>query len=187
MAARVCYQRLGLQRPATLVSSAPKSRLSTFGSRRAFTSSARSETTGRAAFAAVPLAAGLALYLVPRETSPIPTILSSPAVIPCRSSEPALLILSPAEPHRTLLARIKALLKDWIVEPVLTARRFVYLFAVFMPVIISSPMLLVGNPEKRLNGDRWGAAWWYNFLVRQMARAGPTFIKVCTSLSFTPV
>lgn len=39
-------------------------------------------------------------------------------------------------------------------------------------------MLLVGTPERRLGGDRWGAVWWYNLLVAQMARAGPTFIKV---------
>jgi aarF domain-containing kinase len=39
-------------------------------------------------------------------------------------------------------------------------------------------MLLVGSPEERLQGDKWGAVWWYEFLVAQMDRAGPTFIKV---------
>lgn len=39
-------------------------------------------------------------------------------------------------------------------------------------------MLLVGSPEERLQGDRWGAVWWYDHLVAQMDRAGPTFIKL---------
>jgi aarF domain-containing kinase len=54
------------------------------------------------------------------------------------------------------------------------------LFILFLPVIISSPMLLIGVPEKRLKGDRWGALWWYELLVGKMESAGPTFIKVCT-------
>lgn len=39
-------------------------------------------------------------------------------------------------------------------------------------------MLLVGSPEDRLQGDKWGAVWWYDYLVAQMDRAGPTFIKL---------
>lgn len=30
------------------------------------------------------------------------------------------------------------------------------------------------DPEE----ERWGALWWYGFLVKQMERAGPTFIKL---------
>ncbi|PIL31793.1 hypothetical protein GSI_06497 [Ganoderma sinense ZZ0214-1] len=39
-------------------------------------------------------------------------------------------------------------------------------------------MLLIGQPETKLGGDRWGAVWWYGFLTRQMQLAGPTFIKL---------
>jgi len=39
-------------------------------------------------------------------------------------------------------------------------------------------MLLIGSPEERLQGDKWGAVWWYDYLVAQMDRAGPTFIKL---------
>ncbi|GLB35914.1 putative ABC1 family protein [Lyophyllum shimeji] len=39
-------------------------------------------------------------------------------------------------------------------------------------------MLLVGKPEKKYQGDRWGAVWWYGLLVRKMEAAGPTFIKL---------
>lgn len=75
-------------------------------------------------------------------------------------------------------SRIMSFIRDKIWEPLLTARRFVHLLVLFMPVLLSAPMLLVGQPEKRLNGDRWGAVWWYDFLVTKMEAAGPTFTKV---------
>lgn len=155
-----------------------------FGPKRPFSSTnpARSYI-GRRILWIAPLAGGIALYLVPHETSPIPALLSSPTIIPCHSKSP-LVIESPAEPQQSIRSRIKSLICDWIIEPVLTARRFIFLVIIFMPVILSSPMLLVGRPQKQLEGDRWAAVWWYKFLVRQMARAGPTFIKVCHQLSF---
>ncbi|EJT99927.1 ABC1-domain-containing protein [Dacryopinax primogenitus] len=39
-------------------------------------------------------------------------------------------------------------------------------------------MLVVGKSEKKLDGDRWGAVWWYGLLTAQMQRAGPTFTKL---------
>ncbi|KAJ3573045.1 hypothetical protein NP233_g2673 [Leucocoprinus birnbaumii] len=77
-----------------------------------------------------------------------------------------------------MASRITQLLRDHIWEPILTAKRFIYLFILFAPVIITSPMLLIGKIEKKLKGDRWGAVWWYGLLVRQMEAAGPTFIKL---------
>ncbi|XP_006457057.1 hypothetical protein AGABI2DRAFT_146704 [Agaricus bisporus var. bisporus H97] len=78
----------------------------------------------------------------------------------------------------SISARVFQLLCDHVWEPILTAKRFIHLFALFVPVIVTSPMLLVGHPEKLLKGDRWGAVWWYRPLVRQMAAAGPTSIKL---------
>ncbi|KAF8167662.1 hypothetical protein B0H34DRAFT_644992 [Crassisporium funariophilum] len=133
----------------------------------------------RSVLYAVPVAAGLTLYFAPH---PIPfstSVLSSPTLIPC--STPALLhptILSPSDSRRSLTSTLAALLRDNIWEPILTAKRFIYLFFLFVPVILSSPMLLVGVSEKRLKGDRWGAVWWYAFLVKRMEAAGPTFIKL---------
>ncbi|KAH9044525.1 ABC1-domain-containing protein [Lactarius pseudohatsudake] len=57
-------------------------------------------------------------------------------------------------------------------------QKIIHLFFLFAPIILSSPMLLVGSPEERFQGDRWGAVWWYDYLVVQMDRAGPTFIKL---------
>jgi hypothetical protein len=132
----------------------------------------------------VPVVGGLTLYFLPRQKSPFPSIFSSPTLIPCPSpAQPQApvnpTIFSPSESEKTIAARISQLLREHLWEPILTAKRFVYLFALFVPVIVTSPMLLVGISEKRLKGDRWGALWWYGFLVRQMEAAGPTFIKVC--------
>lgn len=137
----------------------------------------------RTIFWAIPIAAGITLYLIPRHNSQIPTIFSSPTVIPCPPSKLNPTIFSPSESHRSLLTRILDIFHDTIWEPLLTAKRFIYLFALFLPVIVSSPMLLVGKPTKKDKGDRWGAIWWYDFLVHQMESAGPTFIKVSIYLS----
>lgn len=140
----------------------------------------------------VPLAGGFALYAVPQRSHD-PAIFVSPAFIPCPAVSPELIeptILSPAEPaDRSILSRIIAFTRDYIWEPLLTARRFIHLFYLFLPVILSVPMLLVGRPDPKLEGDRWGAVWWYGYLTSQMQRAGPTFIKVCIphfSLSLVP-
>jgi aarF domain-containing kinase len=128
----------------------------------------------------VPLAGGLIVY---RSASPKPSpnVFASPVLIPCPAPKPfnetQPMILSPAEPQRSILSRIVALLRDRIWEPIRTGFRFMYLFALFLPVIVSAPMVLVGTPEK-YHDERWGAVWWYGLLVRQMQAAGPTFIKV---------
>jgi aarF domain-containing kinase len=176
MASRILQLRTGSHR-SILAATFRARPAQTLGPRRAFTNTSSRPSIARRGLFLVPLAGGIALYALPRETSPIDAVLSSPTLIPCRS-KPDMIIESPTEPHHTLLARIKNLLRDWIIEPVLTVRRFTFLFIIFMPVIITSPMLLVGSPERRLDGDRWGAVWWYRFLVKQMATAGPTFIKV---------
>lgn len=128
----------------------------------------------------IPVAGGLALYLTPRQQSTLPAVFESPTLIPCSQTnlpiEP--IILSPAEPDKSIVFRIISIFRERIWEPILTARRFVHLLLYFIPVLLTSPMLLVGQPEVRLRGDRWGAVWWYDLLTAQMQRAGPTFVKV---------
>ncbi|KAI0275027.1 ABC1-domain-containing protein [Gloeopeniophorella convolvens] len=130
----------------------------------------------------IPVAGGISLYLYPRPHSNLPEVFASPTLIPCLSNEPPTsqepLIMSPSEHDRSLSTRVVTLFIDNIWEPILTTRRFIHLFFLFIPVILSSPMLLIGSPEERLQGDRWGAVWWYNFFVSRMDRAGPTFIKL---------
>ena len=128
----------------------------------------------------IPAAGGFALWATPVRKEHH-NVFASPDLIPC--SETAAessdaLIMSPSESDKTLLGRIMDFLRDKILEPVLTAQRFVYLCFLFVPVLLTAPMLLIGPPESKLGGDRWGAVWWYGFLTRQMQCAGPTFIKV---------
>jgi hypothetical protein len=141
-------------------------------------------TPTRRVFWAFPLAGGLTLCLAPPINSLVCTILTPPAVISCsdspRRTQP--IILSPSESDQSIFNRIVSVLQANVWEPILTATRFIYLFILFIPVIVSSPLLLVGPPEEGYGGDRWGAVAWYSFLVSRMEAAGPTFIKVCSFL-----
>jgi len=120
---------------------------------------------GRRAWLAVPAATGLGwqYHFHQQKTLPI--------VPPVRPPLPAVV------PNTTLIQHV------W--EYILTAKRFIYLFFLFVPVLVSSPILLVGKPQKSLRGDRWGAVWWYGLLVSRMEAAGPTFIKVRGTIQFT--
>ncbi|KAF9814194.1 hypothetical protein IEO21_05263 [Rhodonia placenta] len=145
---------------------------------------------GRKLLWLVPVAGGLAFYASPGAPSQLlPAIFASPTLIPCPAPCPSTAdisptILSPAEPADTrILVRICVFLNDYVWEPVLTTRRFIYLVWLFFPVLFTAPMLLVGRPEDRLHGDKWGAVWWYGYLTSQMQKAGPTFIKVCVSFT----
>ncbi|KAF8349665.1 hypothetical protein F5887DRAFT_878026 [Amanita rubescens] len=124
-----------------------------------------------------PVAGGLLLLVIPARLTPS-SVLTDPAPITITCPDSPLTITSPSKVHISLTRRILYILRNSIWEPILTAKRFVHLLVLFMPVIICSPMLLVGRPEKRFKGDRWGAVWWYDLLVQQMSAAGPTFIKL---------
>ena len=130
----------------------------------------------------LPLAGGILFCAAPQSHEDKTNIFASDKLIPCPAASQALLeptILSPAEPEdQRIIWRIVVLVREYVLEPMHTARRFVYLCFLFVPVLLAAPMLLVGAPEERLSGDRWGAVWWYGFLTAQMQRAGPTFVKV---------
>ncbi|KAL0951522.1 hypothetical protein HGRIS_008207 [Hohenbuehelia grisea] len=131
----------------------------------------------------IPLAGGLGLYASSRPKPTLTNFFASPTLIPypCPAEHVKPItttIFSPAEPDKSIRDRILDLLRVNIWEPILTAKRFIRLLIIFAPVIICSPMLLIGKPEKRLHGDRWGAVWWYDLLMSRMQAAGPTFIKL---------
>lgn len=69
----------------------------------------------------------------------------------------------------------------YIFEPVATGFRFLHLLVIFVPVIVTVPMVWVGRRLKDHDNERSGTIWWYGFLVRSMERAGPAFIKVFDS------
>lgn len=66
----------------------------------------------------------------------------------------------------------------YIWEPICTGLRFLHLFVIFVPVIISVPAIWIGRRNQKKDNERPGTLWWYRFLVRSMERAGPAFIKV---------
>ena len=139
---------------------------------------------GRRALWLIPVAGGVGFLLKPQAQNVLPQVLQDDAFIPCnrQTHRPQPIICSPYEADRSLLSRFGLLLRNTILEPLITAGRFAYLFCLFFPVILASPMLLIGVPAPELHGDRWGAVWWYDLLVMQMERAGPTFIKVSHQL-----
>jgi aarF domain-containing kinase len=105
----------------------------------------------------------------------------SPAFIPrSRKQTPSFVIPSP--PDITLFEKITNLLRKYVFSPLRTGLRFLHLFFIFSPVIITSPMLFIGVSEPQYGGERWGAVWWYALLTTRMQRAGPTFIKVSVCL-----
>ena len=133
---------------------------------------------GRRALWLIPIAGGIGLLLKPQPQSVLPQVLQDDAFIPCNKPRPQPIIYSPYEADQSLLSRFGGFLRNTVLEPLVTAGRFAYLFCLFFPVILTSPMLLIGRPAPELQGDRWGAVWWYDLLVFQMERAGPAFIKV---------
>lgn len=147
-----------------------------------FTSAKIPQNNARRYLWAIPILGGAYLFFAPKEERVV-ELLASPHIIPCPPSrcpaeESQLMIDSPDEEHRTLISRVLRFLKDRIWEPICTGRRFVYLFFVFIPVILTSPILLVGPIESHKRAATDGELWWYGLLVSAMQRAGPTFIKV---------
>ncbi|OAV91414.1 Atypical/ABC1/ABC1-C protein kinase [Puccinia triticina 1-1 BBBD Race 1] len=96
--------------------------------------------------------------------------------------------------RKTSKSRSRALwnsIKRNIIEPVATASRFLYLLALFLPVLVTSPVVLLeyielAHPRKRrkrrkdgtLITERASTSWWYKLLVSSTQKAGPTFIKL---------
>ncbi|KAK5118151.1 hypothetical protein LTR62_004198 [Meristemomyces frigidus] len=66
----------------------------------------------------------------------------------------------------------------WVVEPLATGVRFLHLLVIFVPVIVSIPVIWIGKKQADRDNERSGTLWWYGFLVGSMERAGAAFIKL---------
>ncbi|KAF1987203.1 putative ubiquinone biosynthesis protein [Aulographum hederae CBS 113979] len=66
----------------------------------------------------------------------------------------------------------------WIWEPICTGLRFLHLVVIFVPVIVTIPVIWIGKRQKDKDDERTGTIWWYGFLVASMERAGAAFIKL---------
>ncbi|KAI9895073.1 MAG: hypothetical protein M1814_000298 [Vezdaea aestivalis] len=63
-------------------------------------------------------------------------------------------------------------------EPICTGLRFLHLTVIFLPVVITIPVIWVGSRVEEKGRERSGTLWWYWFLVSSMERGGPAFIKL---------
>jgi aarF domain-containing kinase len=71
-------------------------------------------------------------------------------------------------------------IEDYIIEPIATGFRFLHLIFIFVPVIVTVPVIWFGQRQTDKDDERAGTLWWYGFLVSSMERAGAAFIKVHT-------
>jgi aarF domain-containing kinase len=69
-------------------------------------------------------------------------------------------------------------LDSWIIEPIATGFRLLHLIFIFVPVIVTVPVIWLGQRDPERDNERSGTLWWYGFLVNGMERSGAAFIKV---------
>lgn len=74
--------------------------------------------------------------------------------------------------------RIVLFIDLFVWEPICTGVRFLHLAAIFIPVIITVPVIWFGRRQPDRGNETSGTLWWYGFLVKAMEWAGPAFIKV---------
>lgn len=79
---------------------------------------------------------------------------------------------------RRLRRQVVLFLDLYIWEPICTGIRFLQLAAIFVPVIVTVPVMWIGKRHPDRDNERSGTLWWYSFLVQAMEWAGPAFIKV---------
>lgn len=79
----------------------------------------------------------------------------------------------------TRLRRQVVLFLDlYVWEPICTGVRFLQLVVIFVPVMLAVPIIWIGRRHADRDNERTGTLLWYNFLVKSMEWAGPSFIKV---------
>ena len=79
---------------------------------------------------------------------------------------------------RRIYRTIVYVLDQYIYEPIATTFRFFHLAFIFVPLIVTVPVVWLGSRRKDKDDERAGTLWWYGFLVSSMERAGPAFIKL---------
>ncbi|KZZ99471.1 ABC-1 transporter [Moelleriella libera RCEF 2490] len=74
--------------------------------------------------------------------------------------------------------KIVLFLDLYVWEPISTGIRFLQLVVIFVPVIVTVPVMWFGRRHPDRDNERGGTLWWYEFLVKAMELAGPAFIKL---------
>lgn len=79
---------------------------------------------------------------------------------------------------RRLFQSIRVFWYYYVYDPIATGFRFLHLAVIFVPVVITVPVIWIGRKIDGKSNAQTGTLWWYRFLVKAMERAGPAFIKV---------
>jgi aarF domain-containing kinase len=66
----------------------------------------------------------------------------------------------------------------YVIEPIATTLRFLHLVIIFVPVIVTIPVIWFGKRQPDRSGETTGTLWGYGFWVGSMERAGAAFINV---------
>lgn len=80
-------------------------------------------------------------------------------------------------PQRSYFRRIYSFMEN-IYDSIATWVRFVHLVVIFVPVVLTAPVILFGSKVSDSDTETTGALWWYRLLIHSMERAGATFIKL---------
>ncbi|EPS30828.1 hypothetical protein PDE_05780 [Penicillium oxalicum 114-2] len=79
---------------------------------------------------------------------------------------------------RRLFQSIRVFWYYYVYDPIATGFRFLRLAVIFVPVVITVPVIWIGRKIDGKSNAQTGTLWWYRFLVKAMERAGPAFIKL---------
>lgn len=79
---------------------------------------------------------------------------------------------------RRIWKNLVYVLDQYLYEPLATTFRFFHLAVIFVPVLLTIPVVFIGTRSKDRDNERSGVVWWYGFLVKSMERAGPAFVKL---------
>ncbi|KAI9599422.1 ABC1 family-domain-containing protein [Syncephalis fuscata] len=82
------------------------------------------------------------------------------------------------KPNNSLLSKVGHQLDALLIEPIMTSWRFLQLVVIFLPCIVTIPLLICTNSLTDTTAESKWKVWWYDLLARQMERAGPSFIKL---------
>lgn len=74
-------------------------------------------------------------------------------------------------------------IEAYFIEPIATGLRFLHLVVLFVPVLVTVPVIWLGARQAHRGNERSGTLWWYGYLVLSMEKAGAAFIKVCLAPS----
>lgn len=55
----------------------------------------------------------------------------------------------------------------YVYEPIATGFRFLHLAIIFLPVLVTVPVIWIGSRNPDRNNQRWGTLWWFDFWSSQ--------------------